>query len=124
MILYLFLCSLLVPANIWAAITPHMHSDLSMRVLHGLSTVALVPLLWNLWSDRRMLQRVLSSVLSVFTAMLVLVNSWIAINGMGVDYGWLDHLMLAMAFVAVEVFFLLRPEPTEDSQPTASERIS
>ena len=43
---------------------------------------------------------------------------------MGVDYGWLDHLMLAMAFVAVEVFFLLRPEPTEDSQPTASERIS
>ena len=48
MILYLILCSLLVPANIWAAITPHMHSDLSMRVLHGLSTLVLLPLLWGL----------------------------------------------------------------------------
>ena len=110
MIAYLILCTLLITANGWAAITPHLHSDLSMRILHGLSTLALLPLLWNLWSDRRLLQVVLSIVLSAFTVMLVLVNSWIAINGMGVDYGWLDHVMLTLAFMAVVVFFLLKPE--------------
>ena len=123
MIAYLVLCTLLITANGWAAITPHLHSDLSMRILHGLSTLALLPLLWNLWIDRRQLQVVLSIVLSVFTVMLVLVNSWIAIHGMGVDYGWLDHVLLALAFMAVVVFFLLRPEPEGDHQPTASERM-
>ena len=48
MIAYLILCRLLITANGWAAITPHLHSDLSMRILHGHSTVALLPLLWNL----------------------------------------------------------------------------
>ena len=110
MIAYLILCTLLITANGWAAITPHLHSDLSMRILHGLSTLALLPLLWDLWIDRHLLQVVLSIVLSVFTVMLVLVNSWIAINGMGVDYGWLDHVMLALAVMAVVVFFLLKPE--------------
>ena len=110
MIAYLILCTLLITANGWAAITPHLHSDLSMRILHGLSTLALLPLLWDLWIDRHLLQVVLSIVLSAFTVMLVLVNSWIAINGMGVDYGWLDHVMLALAFMAVVVFFLLKPE--------------
>ena len=114
MIAYLILCTLLITANGWAAITPHLHSDLSMRILHGLSTLALLPLLWNLWIDRRQLQVVLSIVLSVFTVMLVLVNCWIAIHGMGVDYGWLDHVLLALAFMAVVVFFLLRPEPEGD----------
>ena len=38
MILYLIFCSLLIPANIWAAITPHLHSELSMRILHGVAT--------------------------------------------------------------------------------------
>jgi hypothetical protein len=113
MIAYLILCTLLITANGWAAITPHLHSDLSMRILHGLSTLALLPLLWDLWIDRHLLQVVLSIVLSVFTVMLVLVNSWIAINGMGVDYGWLDHVMLALAFMAVVVFFLLKPEAAE-----------
>ena len=40
MIAYLVFCSLLIPANLWAAITPHLHSDLSMRVLHGIATAA------------------------------------------------------------------------------------
>ena len=30
MILFLVLCSLLIPVNVWAAITPHLHSDVSM----------------------------------------------------------------------------------------------
>ena len=35
MISFLVFCSLLIPVNLWAAITPHMHSDVSMRIMHG-----------------------------------------------------------------------------------------
>ena len=47
MLAYLIAVSLLIPANLWAAITPHLHSEVSMRILHGLSTLALLPLLWH-----------------------------------------------------------------------------
>ena len=30
MIPYLMICSLMIPVNLWAAITPHLHSELSM----------------------------------------------------------------------------------------------
>tara|TARA_B100000073_G_scaffold309915_1_gene281951 strand:+ start:1417 stop:1785 length:369 start_codon:yes stop_codon:yes gene_type:complete len=120
MIIYLILCSLLIPVNIWAAITPHLHSDLSMRILHGLSTLVLLPLLWSLWSQRRLLQPLSSIVLAVFSVTLVWVNSWITAKGMPVDMGWLDHLMLAAAEIAVVLFFLVAPDGTD--QPTAEER--
>ena len=67
MIAYLLLSSLLIPANAWAAITPHLHSDLSMRVLHGLSTMVLLPLLLALWNDRRNLRLLPALLLAVFT---------------------------------------------------------
>ena len=31
----------------------HLHSEVSMRILHGLSTLALPPLLWQLWVRRK-----------------------------------------------------------------------
>ena len=111
MIAYLVFCSLLIPANLWAAITPHLHSDLSMRVLHGIATVALLPLLMVLWQQRRQLQPVAALVLGVFAVVLVIVNSWITTMGMGVEFGWLDHVLLALANISVLVFFLLQPEP-------------
>jgi hypothetical protein len=52
-------------------------------------------------------------VLGVFGVMLVLVNSWITAMGMGVDFGWLDHVLLALAYGSVLVFFLLKPEAEE-----------
>ena len=118
MIPYLVFCSLLIPANAWAAITPHLHSDLSMRVLHGLSTAVLVPLLLALWSDRSQLSRLPALILAVFTVVMAVVNSWITAMGMGVQFGWLDHVLLVVAQISVLVFFLLEP------QPTADERIS
>ena len=113
MIAYLLFCSLLIPANLWAAITPHLHSDLSMRVLHGMSTLALLPLLLSLWQGRQLQSLLPSVVLGVFGVMLVLVNSWITAMGMGVDFGWLDHVLLALAYGSVLVFFLLKPEAEE-----------
>ena len=88
MIAYLVLCSLLIPVNAWAAITPHMHSDLSMRILHGTSTLVLLPLLWALWQQRRNLQGFAAILLAVFAVVMLVVNSWITAMGMGVDFGW------------------------------------
>ena len=113
MIAYLVLCSLLIPVNAWAAITPHMHSDLSMRVLHGISTLVLLPLLWDLWQHRRDLQALPALALAVFAVVMVVVNTWITAMGMGVDFGWLVHVMLACAETAVIVYFLLVPEAIE-----------
>jgi hypothetical protein len=118
MISYLVFCSLLIPVNLWAAITPHMHSDLSMRILHGISTVLLIPLLTTLWGDRQQLMKLPAVVLAVFAVVLVVVNSWITAMGMGVEFGWLDHVLLAVSELSVVAFFLLEP------QPTAEERTS
>ena len=52
-------------------------------------------------------------MLGVFGVMLVLVNSWITAMGMGVEFGWLDHVMLAVAYGSVMAFFLLKPEAAE-----------
>ena len=111
MIPFLVFCSLLIPVNLWAAITPHMHSDVSMRILHGLSTLVLLPLLWTLWDQRRLLRPAPMLVLAVFALVMVVVNSWITAMGMGVEFGWLDHLFLALSELALTVFFLMAPEP-------------
>ena len=122
MILYQIFCSLLIPANIWAAITPHLHSELSMRILHGVATLVLMPLLWALWTQRSRLQPVGTLVLAAYSTMLIVVNSLITVRGMAIELGWLDHLFLALSEVAVVVFFLVGPE--ESDQPTADERTT
>ena len=123
MISYLVLCSLLIPVNLWAAITPHLHSDLSMRLLHGVSSLLLVPMLLSLWKNRRLLQRFPALLLSVFAVVMLVTNSWITVMGMGVEFGWLDHVLLAVSEVSVLVFFLLEPLPAEvEPQPTSLER--
>ena len=43
----------------------------------------------------------------------MLVNCWITALGMGVDFGCLDHVMLAVAYSSVLAFFLLKPEAAE-----------
>ena len=117
MIAYLIVVSLLVPSNLWAAITPHLHSDLSMRLLHGISTAVLLPPLWSLWQQRQRVQKLPAVLLSSFAVVLVVVNCQITVKGMGVQYGWVDHLFLAMACVAVLGFYLLsEPEPEQQQE--------
>ena len=117
MIPFLVFCSLLIPVNLWAAITPHMHSDVSMRILHGVCTVVLIPLLWTLWDQRRLLRSLPALVLAIFAMVMVVVNSWITAMGMGVQFGWLDHLFLALSEVASTLFFLMAPEPEPITGP-------
>ena len=109
MLAYLVLSSLLIPANLWAAITPHLHSDLSMRVLHGLSTLVLLPLLVALWRQRHRDLRLAALVLGVFLIVMVAVNLWITAMGMGVQFGWLDHVFLAIACSCVLTYFFFEP---------------
>ena len=114
MISYLVLCSLLIPVNLWAAITPHLHRDTSMRILHGVATLVLLPLLFTLWRHRHHLKPFPALVLGIFTVVMVVVNCWITAMGMGVEFGWLDHVLLAVSEVCVVAFFLLEPQPTAD----------
>ena len=113
MIPFLVFCSFLIPINAWAAVTPHLHSDLSMRLLHGVCTLVLFPLLWSLWLRRDDLSRWPALILALFAVVMVVVNSWIAGMGMGVEFGWLDHVMLACIEVALIAYFLLGPDPAE-----------
>ena len=118
MLLYLVLTSLLMPANLWAAITPHLHSELSMRVLHGLSTLVLLPLLISLWRQRRQLRSLPALVLALFAIVMVVLNLHITIMGMGVILGWLDHVFLAIAAASVVLFYLMAPDDSAAVEAT------
>lgn len=109
MIAYLLTAALLIPINIWAAITPHLHSDISMRILHGISSLVLVPVLISLWRSRHNLHMGLAAVYSVFLVVMVVVNVWITFNGMGVALGWLDHLFLSLAASTIVAFYFTKP---------------
>ena len=117
MISFLVFCSLLIPVNLWAAITPHLHRDVSMRILHGVATLVLLPLLFTLWRHRHHLKPFPALVLGIFTVVMVVVNCWITAMGMGVEFGWLDHLFLALSEVALTVFFLMAPEHEPITEP-------
>ena len=110
MIIYLLLTSLLIPVNIWAAITPHLHTALTMRLLHGASVLVLLPILLSLWKDRRLIQPVPGLVLAIFLTVMVVVNVTIAVQGMGVEFGWIDHLLLALGALSVEAYYLLEEQ--------------
>ena len=114
MIYYLVFCSLLIPVNLWAAITPHLHSDLSMQILHATSTLILLPLLVSLWTQRKRLNHFISFILSTFLSVMVVINTWIAFMGMGVRNGWIDHIFLALAAASVEAYFLFMPAPATE----------
>ncbi len=118
MIYYLIFCSLLIPVNLWAAITPHLHSDVSMQILHAISTLILLPLLVSIWKQRKHLNQFISFILSIFLCVMVVINTWIAFMGMGVRNGWIDHLFLALAAASVEAYFLFMPAAEADQAST------
>ena len=117
MIAYLILCTLLVPANLWATTTTHLHSEVSMRLLHALSTAVLIPPLVSLWRQRRSVQLLPALLFAPFSVVLVVVNIHIALIGMGVRFGWIDHLFLTIACLAVIAFYLLNGGDAEDVDP-------
>ena len=92
----------LISLNLLAAQFSHANSDASMGILHGYTSIGLIPgLLTCLPAIRLMLQthRWPEAVLAVLwllaNVLLLVVNTWIAVQGMDIPDGNLIHLALA-----------------------------
>ena len=101
----------LVPLNILAAFFTHEHSDASMRILHGYTSIGLIIGIFSAFS-------ILVSIRSKFKKIRIFVpllminvwsfytNTWVAINGMGIPYGRQFHVFLAVLIIFN--FFIFR----------------
>ena len=101
----------LVPLNILAAFFAHEHSDASMRILHGYTSIGLVIGIFSAFSIFMNIRSKLKKI-RVFVPLLVInvwafyVNTWVAINGMGIPYGKQFHIFLA--FLIIANYFVFR----------------
>ena len=101
----------LVPLNILAAFFSHQHSDASMRILQGYTSIGLIIGIFSAFS-------ILVSIRSKFKKIRIFVpllminvwsfytNTWVAINGMGIPYGRQFHVFLAVLIIFN--FFIFR----------------
>ena len=95
----------LVPLNILAAFFAHEHSDASMRILHGYTSIGLVIGIFSTFSIFINIRSKLKKI-RVFVPLLVInvwafyVNTWVAINGMGIPFGKQFHIFLAILIIA------------------------
>ena len=76
----------LVPLNILAAFFAHEHSDASMRILHGYTSIGLVIAIFSTFSIFMNIRSKFKKI-RVFIPLLIInlwafyVNTWVAING-------------------------------------------
>ena len=95
----------LVPLNILAAFFEHEHSDASMRILHGYTSIGLVIGIFSAFSIFINIRSKLKKI-RVFVPLLIInlwafyVNTWVAIYGMGIPYGKQFHIFLAILIIA------------------------
>ena len=95
----------LVPLNILAAFFAHEHSDASMRILHGYTSIGLVIGIFSAFSIFMNIRSIFKKI-RVFVPLLIInlwafyVNTWVAINGMGIPYGKQFHIFLAILIIA------------------------
>lgn len=87
----------LIPLNLMAALFVHSHSDTAMRILHGYTSLGLIPgLLVSLFLCRKNYHFRFALGLLVLNLCCLPINTWIAIEGMGIPYGRQFHLLLAL----------------------------
>ena len=95
----------LVPLNILAAFFAHEHSDASMRILHGYTSIGLVIGIFSAFSIFMNIRSRFKKI-RVFVPLLIInvwafyLNTWVAINGMGIPYGKQFHIFLAILIIA------------------------
>ena len=95
----------LVPLNFLAAFFAHEHSDASMRILHGYTSIGLVIGIFSAFSIFINIRSKIKKI-RVFVPLLAInvwafyVNTWVAINGMGIPYGKQFHIFLAILIIA------------------------
>ena len=94
----------LVPLNILAAFFAHEHSDASMRILHGYTSIGLVIGIFSAFSIFMNIRSRFKKI-RVFVPLLIInlwafyVNTWVAINGMGIPFGRQFHVFLAVLII-------------------------
>ena len=94
----------LVPLNILAAFFAHEHSDASMRILHGYTSIGLVIGIFSAFSIFMNIRSKFKKI-RVFVPLLIInvwafyTNTWVAINGMGIPYGKQFHIFLAILII-------------------------
>ena len=94
----------LVPLNILAAFFAHEHSDASMRILHGYTSIGLIIGIFSTFSILVNIRSKLKKI-RVFVPLLIIniwafyTNTWVAINGMGIPYGKQFHIFLAVLII-------------------------
>ena len=101
----------LVPLNILAAFFSHQHSDASMRILHGYTSIGL---LIGILSSFSILINIRSKFkkIRIFVPLFIInvwafyTNTWVAINGMGIPYGRQFHIFLAILIILNYFIFL------------------
>ena len=91
----------LVPLNILAAFFAHEHSDASMRILHGYTSIGLIIGIFSAFSILVNIRSKFKKI-RIFVPLLIInvwafyTNTWVAINGMGIPYGRQFHVFLAV----------------------------
>ena len=101
----------LVPLNILAAFFSHQHSDASMRILHGYTSIGLIIGIFSAFSILVNIRSKFKKI-RIFVPLLIInvwafyTNTWVAINGMGIPYGRQFHVFLAVLIVFN--FFIFR----------------
>ena len=94
----------LVPLNILAAFFAHEHSDASMRILHGYTSIGLMIGIFSSFSILVNIRSKLKKI-RIFVPLLIInvwafyTNTWVAINGMGIPYGRQFHIFLAVLII-------------------------
>ena len=94
----------LVPLNILAAFFAHEHSDASMRILHGYTSIGVVIGIFSTFSIFMNIRSKFKKI-RVFIPLLIInvwafyINTWVAINGMGIPYGKQFHIFLAILII-------------------------
>ena len=94
----------LVPLNILAAFFAHEHSDASMRILHGYTSIGLIIGIFSTFSILVNIRSKLNKI-HVFVPLFIIniwefyTNTWVAINGMGIPYGKQFHIFLAVLII-------------------------
>ena len=101
----------LVPLNILAAFFSHQHSDASMRILHGYTSIGLLIGIFSAFSILVYIRSKFKKI-RIFIPLLIInvwafyTNTWVAINGMGIPYGRQFHVFLAVLMIFN--FFIFR----------------
>ena len=101
----------LVPLNILAAFFSHQHSDASMRILHGYTSIGLIIGIFSAFSILVYIRSKFKKI-RIFVPLLIInvwafyTNTWVAINGMGIPYGRQFHVFLSVLIIFN--FFIFR----------------